>query len=267
MSTSKTSLLWELRLPHHSASSYLFGTMHVRDERVFASIDKLTTYLYQCDAFAAEFDFEEADFMALNQAAALPEGGDLKTALSPSVYQKLEKVVHRELKQPLFIFEGRSPMLLLNALAEAQLGNDHQVALDRMLYDLAQQADKKILGLETFEEQLHVFQHFNLAEQYRALKQVATNFAHYRNTFKKTTAAYFEGDLKKLYQLSKRSIGSMRRILLYERNQIMAERFEEYTQEQTLFAAVGAGHLAGEKGLLRLLKHKGYQLKALPYSL
>lgn len=267
MSTSKNSLLWELKLPHHPAPSYLFGTMHVRDERVFASIDQLTSYLYQCDAFAAEFDFEEANYLSIGQAAELPEGVSFRTALSPSVYKRLEKVVARELKQPLAVFEGHSPVLLLNALAEAQLGSDHQVALDKVLYDIAQQADKKILGLETFQEQLEVFQHFNLAEQYRALKQVATNFARYRSSLQKTTAAYFRGDMKSLYQLSKRSIGSMRRILLYDRNQNMARRFEAYTQEQTLFAAVGAGHLSGEKGILRLLKQKGYQIKPISYTL
>ncbi|MGH1337716.1 MAG: TraB/GumN family protein [Aureispira sp.] len=267
MSTSSNSLLWELQLPQHSAPSYLFGTMHVRDERVFSSIDKLTTYLHQCDAFAAEFDFQEANFSQLEQASQLPEGVGLHTALSPSIYKKLAKVVAKETHQPLEVFDQRSPMLLLNLLAEAQLSTEQNVALDKLLYDLALQAGKKILGLETFQEQLDVFQHFNLAEQYRALKQVATNFKRYKRTLQKTTAAYFKGDMNGLYQQSKRSIGSMRRVLLYERNQKMADRFEAYTQEQTLFAAIGAGHLAGQKGVLRLLKKKGYRLRPLPYHL
>lgn len=267
MSSSNNSLLWELQSPYHAAPSYLFGTMHVRDERVFSSIDKLTTYLYQCDIFAAEFDFEEANFIQLEQASKLPEGISLRTALSPSIYKKLERVVARETNQPLATFDNCSPMLLLNLLAEAQLNADHHVALDRVLYNLAQEANKKILGLETFQEQLEVFQHFNLTEQYRALKQVATNFRRYRQTLKKTTTAYIKGDIKSLYKYSKRSIGSMRRVLLYERNQVMARRFESYTQDQTLFAAIGAGHLAGQKGVLRLLKKKGYKLRPLPYHL
>lgn len=267
MSTSKNSLLWEAKLPQHTAPSYLFGTMHVRDERVFASIDRLASYLYQCEAFAAEFDFAEADFSQLAQASSLPTGVSLHTELSPSIYNKLEKVVARETQQPLAAFDTTSPMLLLNLLAEAQLSAEQNVALDKVLYDLAQQADKKIVGLETFQEQLAVFKEFNLAEQYRALKQVATNFSRYRQNLKKTTNAYLKGDMNQLYQLSKRSIGSMRKVLLYERNKTMATRFEAYTQDQTLFAAVGAGHLGGQKGILRLLKKKGYQLRPISYSL
>ncbi|MGB0863917.1 MAG: TraB/GumN family protein [Saprospiraceae bacterium] len=32
-------------------------------------------------------------------------------------------------------------------------------------------------------------------------------------------------------------------------------------QEQTLFCAIGAGHLSGKKGVLKLLKDKGYKVK------
>lgn len=267
MNSTKNSLLWEITPPHQNKPSYLFGTMHVRDERVFASIDKLTTYLHQCDAFAAEFDFQEIDIQAFEQASSLPDSISLSSELSPKIYKKLEKIVARETQQPLELFDQRSPMFLLNLLAEVQLSAEQQVALDKVLYDLAQQADKTILGLETFEEQLAVFQHINLKEQYRSLKQVATNFKRYRRNLHKVTQAYFEGNIYKLYQQSKRSIGSLRRVLLYERNVVMATRFEAYTQEQTLFAAIGAGHLAGAKGVLRLLKHKGYRVRPLPYQL
>jgi uncharacterized protein YbaP (TraB family) len=267
MSSTKNSLLWEVTPPQQNTPSYLFGTMHVRDERVFASIDKLAIYLQECDAFAAEFDFQEIDIDALEQASSLPDHISLSTALSPKIYNKLEKIVARETQQPLELFERRSPMFLLNLLAEVQLSAEQQVALDKLLYNLAQQANKTILGLETFEEQLAVFKQVNLKEQYRSLKQVATNFKRYRRSLHQVTQAYFEGNITKLYQQSKRSIGSLRRILLYERNAVMAERFEAYTQEQSLFAAIGAGHLAGAKGVLRLLKHKGYRLRPLPYRL
>jgi uncharacterized protein YbaP (TraB family) len=267
MSKANNSLFWELQHPDAPAPSYLFGTMHVRDERVFVAIDYLNQYLQQCDAFAAEFNFEQADFARIQQAARLPAGVSLRTALSPSIYNKLARVVERELQQPLAALEQLSPMLLLNLLAEAQLNNDHQVALDRVLYDLAAQANKQLLGLETFEEQLAVFEAFKLKEQLRSLKQVATNFERYRRHLKKTTLAYINGDIHRLYQSSKRSIGGMRRVLLYDRNQKMAARFAVFAQEQALFAAIGAGHLAGQKGVLRLLKQRGYQLRALPYRL
>ncbi len=47
--------------------------------------------------------------------------------------------------------------------------------------------------------------------------------------------------------------------MLYERNEIMARRFVEIASERSLFCAVGAGHLAGEKGMLRQLKKQGFK--------
>ena len=41
----------------------------------------------------------------------------------------------------------------------------------------------------------------------------------------------------------------------------MTKRFAKIARSQTLFCAVGAGHLAGQKGMLRLLKKKGFNVR------
>lgn len=38
---------------------------------------------------------------------------------------------------------------------------------------------------------------------------------------------------------------------------------EDKMQENTMFFAVGAGHLAGENGVIKLLRRAGYTLKPL----
>ena len=59
----------------------------------------------------------------------------------------------------------------------------------------------------------------------------------------------------------------MRRVLIFARNARMAERFDELAREQALFAAVGAAHLPGGKGMLRLLKHRGWRVRAVAEDL
>lgn len=265
MSTAPHRLLWAVTPPKSEAISYLFGTMHVRDQRAFGGLEAILEHLEFCDAFAVEFDFAESDHHQLFEAAQLPEGHCLSKGLSASTYQRLEGVVKRELGQSLMPFEHLSPLLLINHLSEAQLQKEQHVALDHYLYEYAQQRDKILLGLETFEEQLAVFRALNFKEQCRALKGIATNFSRFRKGLQSTTTAYVKGDIQQLLHKTQRSIGSMRRILLYERNQRMAERFADYSRQHTLFAAVGAAHLAGEKGVLRLLKHRGFTLSPVAY--
>ena len=76
------------------------------------------------------------------------------------------------------------------------------------------------------------------------------------------TELYEQSDILKLYKVTRKQAKGMRKILLFNRNDLMAKRIAQFASEQSLFASIGAGHLAGEKGVLRLLKKKhGFKVK------
>jgi len=51
-------------------------------------------------------------------------------------------------------------------------------------------------------------------------------------------------------------------ILLNDRNANWIPVIEKVSSEQPTFYGVGAGHLAGEKGVIKLLRKKGYTVEA-----
>jgi len=51
--------------------------------------------------------------------------------------------------------------------------------------------------------------------------------------------------------------------ILYDRNERMLERIIPYLKDGSAFIAVGALHLAGEKGLLQMLKKKNYKITSI----
>jgi len=51
------------------------------------------------------------------------------------------------------------------------------------------------------------------------------------------------------------------KVLINKRNVTMAKQFEKIAKEHTLFCAVGTGHLGGEKGVIALLRKKGYAVE------
>ena len=265
MTNKKHSLLWGISGKELVAPSYLFGTMHVRDNRAFRNIEFLKECIHNCSAFAAEFDLKDADNQQLQAAAALPDGSSLKDYLNPRIYKKLERLLLKETGHQLEHLKYSSPILLFNLISESQFQKDNTEALDSVLYNMAEEAGKTMMGLETFEEQMSVFSKVNLDDQCRSLKKIATHFVSFKREIKKTAELYIQGDLQKLLKKAKRSIGGMRQVLLYDRNLIMADRFETFATEQSLFAAIGAGHLGGKKGVLRLLKKKGYTIKPVRY--
>ena len=73
---------------------------------------------------------------------------------------------------------------------------------------------------------------------------------------------YRNANLASLYKAAKKDAKGMRNKLLFERNKIMARRFAEIAHNESLFCAVGAGHLSGQKGMLRLLKKQGFKVRA-----
>ena len=71
-----------------------------------------------------------------------------------------------------------------------------------------------------------------------------------------------QGDVNSLYSITKKSMGKIRKLMIYDRNERMAQRVVEIHQLKPCFVAVGAAHLGGNKGLLNLLKKQGYKIKS-----
>jgi hypothetical protein len=61
-----------------------------------------------------------------------------------------------------------------------------------------------------------------------------------------------------------KGMSSMFEKLIYKRNRDMVTKIEGFLQtKETYFVIVGAGHLVGERGIIELLKKKGYPVEQL----
>lgn len=255
------SLLWKISHPDLATPSFLFGTMHVRDVRAFSFFEMAKTTLETCDVFAAEFNLDHTNYDALFEAVQLPEGKMQTDFLTPSIWKKTEKLVIKLGLAPPDFWKSKHPMLLLSAISEAFLKTESPVSLDDALFEHAKSVGKSLTGLETFEEQLTVFQKIPLDDSFKNLAAAVKNWGRLKRSLARTIEFYERGDLRQLYKSAKRSSHGLRSLLIYERNERMATRFAELAFEKTTFAAVGAGHLDGKKGMLRMLKTAGFSIE------
>lgn len=261
MSKAKHSLLWSINGDGLPGTSYLFGTMHVKDDRAFRHQEKVYGAMDQCDAFATEFNLEE---MAQNAGAGimdLADGQSLAELLPPKAYKKVNKYFQKVTGLELSHFDNAQPILITNLISERILSEDNAMVLDHQLWEYARQQDKILLGIESFEEQMQILAKIPLDYQVKNLTWIAKNFKRFRRQLLKMTELYAEGNLQQLHKSAKKSLKGLRKLLLYDRNYIMAERIGAMIQEQTLCSAIGAGHLGGKKGVLRLLKQQGLVVK------
>lgn len=259
----KNSLLWKVTHEAWPAPCYLFGTMHVKDAIAFTHWEKAQARLSEVASFAIEYDLKENQGHEIQAQMRLPDNQKLNDFLSPRLQVRLERVVQRELHLPLSYFQSFKPIFLMNMLTINQFESQGAHGLDEALYLEAQRLDIPTTGLETFDRQLEVLENMTMKKQLKDLKEIATHLGRYKRFWKRTAQYYMEENIHKVYKVSQKSLGSMRKLMLYQRNKDMAERFAELATTQSLFAAVGAAHLAGAKGMLRVLKHKGAKLEAL----
>ncbi len=256
---TKNSLLWKITPPGGPAS-YLFGTMHVRDLRAFGWLDTAKKHLAECEVFATEFDFSDADETALATVLQLPNGATLDTLLRPGVWKKLDAYSSKKLRIPSANLRHQHPMTVMTVLSTASLLDESAHSLDETLWHHARSLGKITTGVETFADQLATLHKIPFEQHLKSLTWLLKNYGRQKRRLHKMMKWYAAGEIQQLYQAAKKDAKGMRRVLLYERNVLMAKRFEEIAREHSLFCAVGAGHLAGGKGMLRLLKKTGFKV-------
>lgn len=259
---AKKSLLWKIEGTMLPAPSYLFGTMHVRDVRVFESLEIVQEKIAACDAFAVEFHIDDMPEGLTGQASLLPGDQSLRDFIPLKKFERLRRVFLKSTGVDLKYFHRLRPFFLVNMLGSRMLQQEMSEPLDLHLWNFAKQEEKELLGIETIAAQFETVNKIPFDAQLKMLLDFGKNISRYRRNVHQLMRLYQKADIYRLYQKTKKSSGGLREPLIYHRNQIMADRIAEIASEKNLFAAIGAGHLAGEKGLIRLLKKKGFSVKA-----
>jgi len=266
---SQKGLLWQITKPGLT-QSYLFGTIHSEDHRV----NKLPPIVYS--------RFKQAKSVSLELLMDIPTIMKSASAMFFTGEQSLDKVLEKKLfaqvvkalqryQMPPKMVKRLKPWAVMATLSTppSQTGD----FLDLLLYREAQQLKIPTYGLEKVEEQLQVFEGLSLDEQVTLLKDTLKQAESMPKIFNKLHELYLQRDLTALmtYSIEYMQDGSDHKALLdtfYERaidnrNFKMVEKMEERLQEGNAFIAVGALHLPGENGLLKLLQARGYRVLAL----
>ncbi|MDQ3191633.1 MAG: TraB/GumN family protein [Bacteroidota bacterium] len=259
---SHKSLLWEISGNGLSEPSYLYGTMHTADKRVFNFKRGVIEAFNNAQAFAMELDFEKSIKFNLIEKLIMDSGYTIQSLLSEEEYAKVSAFFRDSLKQNVMMYNKMQPMFLASMVSQRNLKKDMGEPLDLYFNSLAKEQNKQIYGLETMEEQINAFSSISYKEQAEALLDAVENSEQGKNEMEQMLEDYISGDLDKLLNMTKDKEMSedFIEIFLTKRNRIMAERAEVIMKEKSVFIAVGAAHLAGEQGLISLFQNKGYRV-------
>jgi len=278
--------LWRIEGP---VPSYLYGTVHVPDERVLQLPDVVRQALLSSDAFYAEIPLDAATQATMMSKVMLPPGQDLRALVGEDVFARLLRVIGKVLGgnglpgaaeilgtmlTPMKPWAVMSQVELLEFLPDLNAGRQ---PLDAMLYGLANRAGKQLGALETLDEQVGVFEGFTKDEQVRMLVSVLDDMEKPRPTgvspSRELVDLYLTGDLDQLaaevtkqypndQELNKKIIAR----IVDDRNTKMSAKIAELFARkpaQSYFFAVGSLHYAGETGIINQLRKKGLKITRL----
>jgi hypothetical protein len=128
-------------------------------------------------------------------------------------------------------------------------------------FDFAQEKEKETGGLETIEFQISVFDSIPYKAQAEMLVESIRAEEEQNDMFQQMIELYQSQDIEALYSAigdEEIGAGDYEDILVKNRNQRWMAGMREYMQEGPTFFAVGAGHLGGPYGVIRLLRKEGF---------
>ncbi|MEP7234621.1 MAG: TraB/GumN family protein, partial [Ignavibacteriota bacterium] len=261
-----SSLLWQISGNGLKKPSYLYGTVHSADTRAFGFAKLCDSYIAKCDAFGMEInmnDLGDVDILSMMKYLVMPGDTTLQMLMSAEQYAKLDKFVADSMHFSLAMFSTIKPLFLLGMQEGMAMAEDSSDFLDAYLMNKALARKKKIIGIETIEEQIRALDLIPLREQAKMIIEVMEpDTTKADESISDLVDVYATGDLDALYTFYRKEelSNTFNAALITDRNHRMADRIDSILHRKTLFTAVGALHLPGEEGVINLLTKKGYVL-------
>lgn len=255
------TVLYKFESADRRQKGYLFGTMHVSDRAAFQYYDLAISYLQECRLVATEVDLDLGSSYNLAEMLKMKNGLTLQSFYTAKQYDKMTKVFQKHFGIDLRAVNNYVPFFVVNMVGEYELMRQGQQPLDLAIWNAAIERGIDRIGLEDFLEHYQVLSRIPLKDQAQQLLKLSKNITKFRRGILNVKHHYVNGDLRMLYKIAKQSLGTMKKIMLYDRNFIIAESCMRLSKEHKLFAAMGASHLWGNTGVIALMKRHNFKLK------
>lgn len=268
------SIFWKIE-KQGIPDSYLLGTMHMADERI-AKLDGKRLEAFNKTSLLIVENTDALDptkaraAMAKLQHLTMLKNETLNDLLDAETLKQLEPAITQR-GIPFAIAIKLRPWLVATTISiptcEITAKKSGKPVLDALLAQKAKEAGKKIIGLETVEEQLSAIANMPREFHISALKETLFLNDEIKDVMETLKQLYIKGDIAKIQPLMKvvspktSALSDNKRFeeqLIINRNKIMAKRSAQYLEKGNVFLAVGALHLPDQTGLVKLIRDLGY---------
>jgi uncharacterized protein YbaP (TraB family) len=264
--------LWRADAPGGGAL-FLLGSVHLGKDRIADFGPTIDAAWQRSDELVVEVDvsrIEPVEAARLTQRyGTLPEGRTVRDAVSRKTWSELSGFLESRGYTELGV-ERWKPWFLAFTLVQLELrraGYQLELGVDRLFLQRAQ-GSKPIVGLETLDSQLGLFDGLPAAQQELMLRDVLLRRDRIAKETEELIETWLSGDEARLEKLVFSPLEQLPEmedfydVVFFRRNRRMVDTLDALSADgKTRFVVLGAGHLLGERGIPHRLGARGWQLR------
>jgi uncharacterized protein YbaP (TraB family) len=256
---------------------YLLGTIHVGRADFYPMPAVIETSFKEADTLVTETDLSEPQgssrlLKLLLQNGTYPRGDSVENHIGAETREHLARYVTKS-KELASDYTHLKPWFLSVAIAVVEAkraGLSTNDGMDRHFVDQATAMKKPIETLETSEFQLELMNSFSEELQDQMLLAALLDTEKKPELMGQLMRTWKSGDAERLHETTTRYLRDYPILkplfekMFDQRNDAMTQKIEAFLKTpKTMFVAVGAGHLTGERGILAQLRAKNYEIEQL----
>ena len=258
------SLLWRISGKGLPQPSYLYGTMHLTDNRLFNFGDSVYQAIEKTAGLAIEVNPDEMGAYYVNKMFDDVEGSKLQKILNDKDFKKYSGPLSKKFKKPAADITTNDIVTEKNKWLNDYFEKGEMATfVDAYLYDIARRMGKWVGGVEDIADQAGLLDDlvdksdidFLLAGDSSYIKTSSNRMMEHM------IELYTNQDLPGIEALMSSESPEYKDALLLKRNLKMARRIDSLTALRTMFIAIGAAHLPGDSGVIHLLQQKGFTVE------
>jgi uncharacterized protein YbaP (TraB family) len=258
----QTSLLWKIEGNGLKQPSYLFGTMHLIEKQYFYFPESLEKLVKKSDFLVMEIagipdQAEAMKYVVLQEGTFYdfftPQQMDTILAWTKSKMMMDEKTFKTT-------FSKFKPFVLVQTATQMQFMGKTE-SYEMTFQNIANKNKIKMEGLETIADQMKIFDDLTKEQQAEMVMEGIRDEVKSNEMSTKMQQIYRRQRIDSLYNMIHAEGGVLaaeQNKFLDNRNKNWIPKIKNYVSQGKAFIAVGAGHLGGENGVIRLLEKEGF---------
>lgn len=252
------SLLWEISGNGLSKPSYLYGTIHVICSKDYFLSEKTKKAFDVSDRLVFEVNFSDPNEMKIAEQMVVGEKPLSKT-LSTEELSKLDQVLKKNAGVTVQQVDSYNMVAVMSFITMKSFGCTDIKMYEMEFLNAGKKKNLPMSGFETFKSQqlsnANAYSNMEMIEMLEesTVANSAQSISDYKN--EDLDAMYAFGTREKVMNTKSK------KYMLDDRNANWVQQMPEMMKKESVFVAVGAAHLAGETGVINLLRKAGYTVK------